>query len=259
MRKVYVITGSTSGIGKALLEEYSKENLVLAGYRNESRKIEGKNIVPFYIDFSNSETIEPAIDKIKTNYSIDTIINCAGCVVAGPIQNIPLNELRRQFEVNVFGALELSRNLNPHKVINISSMSSFGIYPFIAPYCASKRCLDILFNLWSLENDTKVISLKLGSVATPIWSKSIKENKKILETSKGYEKETNYLINNALKNETNGIPIQKIVNKVIKIDKLKNPKPSYTIGLDAKITEIFSYLPQSFINFVIKKKLDNMK
>ena len=64
---------------------------------------------------------------------------------------------------------------------------------------------------------------------------------------------------NALKNETNGIPIKKIVDKVVKIDKLKNPKPSYTIGFDAKITEIFSHLPQGFINFVIKKKLDNMK
>ena len=45
MQKTYVITGSTSGIGKALLEEYSKDNLVLAGYRNESKKIEGENIV----------------------------------------------------------------------------------------------------------------------------------------------------------------------------------------------------------------------
>lgn len=259
MQKTYVITGSTSGIGKALLEEYSKENLVLAGYRNESKKIEGENIVPFYIDFAKPETIEPAIERIKTNYSVDTIINCAGCVVAGPIQNIPIEELHRQFEVNVFGALELSRKLNPNKVINISSMSSFGIYPFIAPYCASKRSLDILFNLWSLETGTKVISLKLGSVATPIWSKSIHENRKSLETANGYEKETDYLVKNALKNETNGIPIEKIVDKVVKIDKLQNPKPSYTIGFDAKITEIFSHLPQGFINFVIKKKLDNMK
>ena len=67
MQKTYVITGSTSGIGKALLEEYSKDNLVLAGYRNESKKIEGENIVPFYIDFAKTETIEPAIERIKTN------------------------------------------------------------------------------------------------------------------------------------------------------------------------------------------------
>ncbi len=263
MQKVYLITGSTSGIGKALLEEYSKENLVLAGYRDESKKIEGENIIPFYIDFAKPETIQPAIEKIKKHYTVDTIINCAGCVVAGPIQNISIDELHRQFDVNVFAPLEFSKGILPNKVINISSMSSFGIYPFIAPYCASKRCLDILFNLWGLESGitgVKVVSLKLGSVATPIWSKSIKENQQVLEISKDkYKKETDYLVKNALKNETKGIPVQEVVDKVVKIDKLKNPKPSYTFGLDAKITEIFSHFPQGFINFVIKNKLNNMK
>lgn len=259
MKKTYVITGSTSGIGKALLEEYSKTAIVFAGYRREDLKPEGENIIPFYIDFSKPETIPAAVEFITSRHVIDTVINSAGCVVAGALGNIPIDELRRQFEVNVFGALELTRGLNPSKVINISSMSSFGIYPFIAPYCASKRALDILFNLWSLECGVRVISLKLGSVATPIWSKSIKENKKTFDTCSGYEKETEYLIKNALKNETKGIPIKKITDKVLKIDSLKNPKPSYTIGFDAKLTEIFSHLPQGFINFVIAQKLKHMR
>lgn len=259
MQKVYVITGTTSGIGEALAKTYSKDNLVFAGYRNDSKKLEGNNIIPFYIDFNKPETIQPAVDFITKQYTVDTVINCAGYVVAGPMQNISLEELRRQFDVNVFGALELTRGILPSKVINISSMSSFGIYPFIAPYCASKRSLDILFNLWGLESGIKVISLKLGSVATPIWSKSIQENQKILNSSKGYDKETKYLVKNALKNETHGIPISFITEQIIKIDNKPNPKPSYTIGIDAKITEIFSHFPQGFINFVIKKKLESMK
>lgn len=258
MQKTYVITGATSGIGKALLEEYSKENIVFAGYRNEELKPEGENIIPFYIDFSKPETVQPAIDYITGTRQVDTIINSAGCVVAGPLGNISMQDLRRQFDVNVFGALELSRGINPSKVINISSMSSFGIYPFIAPYCASKRALDILFNLWGLESGIRVISLKLGSVATPIWSKSIKENEQVLETAQGYEQETKYLIKNAMKNETKGIPVSKIVSNVLAIDAKNNPKPSYTIGLDAKVTELFSHLPQGFINFVVRKKLEKM-
>lgn len=257
--KTYVITGSTSGIGKALLEEYSKNNIVYAGYRNEELKLSGENIIPFYVDYSKPETIQPAIEFIKQHTEkIDTIFNVAGCVVAGALELIEMSELRRQFDVNVFGALELTRVLPVKKVINISSMSSFGIYPFIAPYCASKRALDILFNLYSLESGVKVISLKLGSIATPIWSKSIKENNNVLENSKGYEDECKYLVKNALKNETKGVPVNKIVSKIIKIDKKSNPKPSYTIGLDAKITEIFSHLPQGFINSVIENKLKSM-
>ncbi len=258
--KTYVITGTTSGIGKSLAEEYSKHNIVFAGYRNERLKLEGENIIPFYIDYSKPETIQQAIEFINSKTKkIDTIFNVAGCVVAGALELIDMSELRRQFDVNVFGALELTRGLPVNKVINISSMSSFGIYPFIAPYCASKRALDILFNLYSLESGIKVISLKLGSIATPIWSKSIQENNTVLENSKGYEAECKYLVKNALKNEVKGIPVNKIITKIIKIEKLSSPKPSYTIGFDAKVTEIFSHLPQGFINFVIENKLKRMR
>ena len=258
--KTYVITGSTSGIGKSLANDYSKENLVFAGYRNEKLKLEGENIMPFYVDYSKPETIQQAIEFINSQTEkIDTIFNVAGCVVAGALEFIDMNELRRQFDVNAFGALELTRGLSVNKVINISSMSSFGIYPFIAPYCASKRALDILFNLYGLETGTKVISLKLGSIATPIWSKSIEENNEVLKKSAGYELECKYLVKNALKNEIKGMPIPKVIEKIQKIEQLSNPKPSYTIGLDAKITEIFSHLPQGFINFVIENKLKSMR
>jgi len=259
MKKIYVITGSTSGIGKALVEEFSKDNIVFAGYRNEDLKLQGHNIIPFYIDLSKPETIQPAIEYINSQHKITTLINAAGYVVAGPMELISQENLKRQFDVNVFSAIELSKGLNPSKIINISSMSSFGIYPFIAPYCASKRSLDILFNLYGIESGINVISIKLGSVATPIWNKSIKENQSALQNSKQYESETKYLIKNAQKNEIKGMPVKKVVEFIKKKDSLKNPKPSYTLGFDAKVTEIFSHLPQSFINFVIKQKLKNMK
>ena len=181
MTKIYVITGSTSGIGKALLDYYSKDNTVFAGFRNEDLKPEGNNIIPFYIDYSKPDTIQSAVELINSKTDkIDTIINAAGCVVAGAMDRISMSDLRRQFDVNVFGAIELTRGINVKKIINISSMSSFGIYPFIAPYCASKRALDILFNLYSLESCKQVISVKLGAVATPIWSKSVRENQNSL-------------------------------------------------------------------------------
>lgn len=260
MTKIYVITGSTSGIGKALLDYYSKDNTVFAGFRNEDLKPEGNNIIPFYIDYSKPDTIQSAVELINSKTDkIDTIINAAGCVVAGAMDRISMFDLRRQFDVNVFGAIELTRGINVKKIINISSMSSFGIYPFIAPYCASKRALDILFNLYSLESCKQVISVKLGAVATPIWSKSVRENQNSLSDISGYEKEYEYLVKNALKNETKGMPVSKIVKEIVKIDKKNNPKSSYTIGLDAKTAEIFSHLPQTFINHVIEHKLNNMR
>ena len=159
-KKTYVITGATSGIGNALVKRLAENNIIYAGYRSDSKKEELKklseNIIPFYVDYANPETISGAIAQIKeTAKRIDTLINIAGCVVAGPIEEISIDEIRRQFNVNVFGHIELAQGLanimENGRIINVSSMASFGIFPFISPYCASKRALDMFFNSFLIE------------------------------------------------------------------------------------------------------------
>ena len=122
-----------------------------------------------------------AFIKSKTN-KIDTIINVAGCVIAGLVDRIDVDDIRKQFEVNTFSHLDFSQRLltllDGGKIINISSMASYGIFPFVAPYCASKRALDILFNSLSVESNIKVISVKPGVIATPLWGKAVELNKK---------------------------------------------------------------------------------
>lgn len=267
--KTYIITGATSGIGNALTQYFSKENIVFAGYRNSEkadtlREI-SSNITPFYVDYSKPETIKEAAEYIKTHTEkADTLINVAGCVVAGATAHIPASELRKQFDVNVFGAFELSQELLPilenGKIINISSMASFGIFPFIAPYCASKRALDILFNAFALENkqNIKVVSVKPGVIATPLWSKSVKENSEIMDKCTDYKKESEYLVNNAMKNERKGLNVQKVVNQIVSIDKMENPKPSYCVGFDSWAASVVSRLPQKILNKIIKFKMNRM-
>ena len=268
--KTYVITGSTSGIGEALTNYFSKDNIVFAGYRSDEKleklKQISDNIIPFYVDYAKPETISGAVELIKSKTDkVDTLINVAGCVVAGALENIPIAELRRQFDVNVFGAVELSQGLIPvlnnGKIINISSMASYGIFPFISPYCSSKRALDILFNSFMLENkkNIKVVSVKPGVIATPLWSKSIKENEQIIEKSVDYLNESNYLKKNAQMNEQNGLSVNKVLEKVVKIDKMKNPKPSYCVGFDSVMTSFVSKLPQVILNKIIKYKVNRLK
>ena len=245
MEKTYVITGATSGIGKALTEYFiSKDNKVFAGYRDENKlKLLPEGVIPFYIDSMKSDSIEAAAKFIQsTTDSIDTLINVSGCVVAGAMEHLPVSELRRQFEVNVFAHIDLSQRLLPllegGRIINISSMSSLGIFPFIAPYSASKRALDIMFNAMGLEmkKNIKIISIKPGVIATPLWEKSIKENE-------------------ARTNGIKGLPAEKVVKIVVKADSARNPRPSYTVGIDAKAAELISHLPQGLLNKLIKYKL----
>lgn len=265
---IYVVTGSTSGIGKELLTELSKENIVFASYRNSDYLPElenlGTNVIPFYMDMTDSESISNAVNFIKSNLDINekiaTLFNIAGCVVAGAVEELEIENLKQQFNVNTFSHIEFTQKLlklnllEKSKIINVSSMASFGIFPFIAPYCASKRALDILFNSLQLEygNNLKIVSLKLGAIATPLWEKSIKNNINCLKNSEKYKLEYEFLVNNARKNSTQGLSTKKVVDKILKINSLKNPKSSYTFGVDAKFSEIISKLPQDLINNLVK-------
>ncbi|MBR6098921.1 SDR family NAD(P)-dependent oxidoreductase [bacterium] len=264
MKKVIVITGATSGIGRALAESFADNDyIVYAGYRNpdyerDLKKI-SSNVIPFFIDMEKSSIIDGAAVYIKREVKhVDILINAAGCVMAGAMENMSLDKLKKQFDVNTFSHLRFTQKLadllNGSKVINISSMASFGIFPFVAPYCASKRALDILFNSLEIETNHKfkVVSVKPGVIATPLWEKSVAINQDCIKNDKAYEKEMKFMAKNAMKNSVHGLPVSKVVNLITDIANLDNPKSSYTVGLDAVFAELVSRLPQDWINFIVE-------
>lgn len=259
MKRTIVITGATSGIGKELVKLFANDCKVFAAYRNKNLIDNIENVEYFYMDMTDRNSIVTAADFIKSKSSkVDVLINVAGCVIAGPIEQVEGNLLREQFEVNTFSHLEFTQYLVPimsgAKVINISSMASFGHFPFVSPYCASKRALDILFNAFAIENhkDIKVVSIKPGVIATPLWTKSVSKNEKLLSNCIGYEKEMEFMKLNALKNSEKGLDVSKVANLVYKVANMKNPRASYTIGFDAKFAQILSLFPQDIINNLVK-------
>lgn len=261
--KNIVITGSTSGIGKELTELLSVDNKVFAGYRNKTLISDRTNVDYFYIDMTNRQSINDAAEYIKSKVDkIDILINVAGCVVAGPVEMLDTDRLREQFDVNTFSHIEFTQKLLPvlddSRVINLSSMASFGLFPFISPYCASKRALDIFFNAFELEThkNIKVISIKPGVIATPLWKKSVDNNMPQFENYAGYENELEFLKDNALKNSNRGLDVREVAKFIQKVAFSKKPKSSYTIGFDAKMAQFFSYFPQDFINFMMKKGME---
>lgn len=265
--KTIVITGATSGIGNVILKEFIKQGcLVFAGYRNAKLKPElekiSPNVIPFRIDMSKEWTINDAVKFITSKTDqIDALINAAGCVVAGPMECLDVKKIKEQFDVNTFSHLQLTQGLFEQleggKVINISSMASFGIFPLVASYCASKRALDILFNSMQIEcgGNIKVVSIKPGVIKTPLWEKAIEMNKEVAQENLKYEREMNFLMQNAEKNKNKGLEAKAVADFVVKIEALENPKPSYTIGQDAKWAEILSHFPQAWINWIVKTSL----
>ena len=252
MKKYILITGASSGIGKQTVIELAKKTndyIIFAAIRRREDKalIErvAKNVKGVYLDITNKTSVLKALKFITSKTKVlDVIINSAGVATAGPLELLNIGDIKSQFEVNTFGPLFLVQTFLPilnknGKIININSMAQTGIFPFIAPYCASKRALSIFLNALNIElnNDKniKIIEINPGVVQTPIWKKSVQACQENIKKSKTpelincYQNELNILKANALKNETRGlfaIDIARLIIKIIKKgDKYLNLSP----------------------------------
>ncbi len=270
MKKYVLVTGASSGLGKEIALVLAENGFkVFAGIRKEEDKKSleeiNSNIIGLFIDVENQESVDKAFETVKSHTDkLYALINNAGIALGGPIECLPVDAIKKQFEVNVYGAIRTAQKFLPileGRIINISSMSSFGLFPFISPYCASKRALDIFFNSLLLESknpNLKVISIKPGVVKTKIWDKSVDACEKIMDgvsvgQKEKYKKEFEYLVKNAKENNDTGIEPIEVANTVLKALTVKSPKLSYCVGRDAKMVHLYSKLPQSWINFLTKE------
>lgn len=276
MEKTVLITGASSGIGKETAIFFAEKGYkVFAGIRKKSDKFRlektHKNIKGIYIDVTNPKGVDKAFWYVMKNTSkLDAIINCAGIAVAGPMEALPIKRIKEQFEVNTFGTISVIQKFLPliyeGKIIYISSMAASGIFPFLAPYCASKKATDIMINSLSNEfknKNIKIVSIKPGCIITPFWDKSVQNNLPQFETTnekmkEKYSKEMQFLKANAEKNNYHGSKPKDVAETIYKAVESKNPKLSYTVGSDAFWVMLFSKLfSQEIINYIVKKVMSD--
>lgn len=275
MDKYIIITGASSGLGKETAKKLAQEGYkIFAGVRKQQDKESLESIHPnitgIFLDVTNEESVQKAFDIIsQQTKEIFALINNAGIALGGPVEYLPIEMLKKQFDVNVFGAILMAQKFLPlmngkdNRILNISSMASYGVFPFVSPYCASKRALDMFFNSLLIEckhKNLKIISIKPGVVSTPIWNKSVDACEEAFENvsqecREKYEKELLFLAQNARKNTQKGLKSEDIANLVSKILSSKNPKLSYNIGKDSYTARFLSLLPQRLCNMLVKTGL----
>lgn len=271
MEKTVLITGASSGIGKETAVLFANNGYkVFACIRKKSDKFKvqklHKNIIGVFLDVTNSVGIDKAFwFVIKKTSKIDALINCAGIAVAGPIEAIPIKRIKEQFEVNTFGTIAVIQKFLPliydGKIVYVSSMASSGIFPFLSPYCASKKATDIMINGLSNEFKNKniqIVSVKPGCIITPFWNKSVSSNVPVFDKAserikQKYEKEMKFLAENAHANNYRGsLPID-VAQTIFRAVESRKPKSSYTVGIDSAFTMFVSkFLPQDIINKIVR-------
>lgn len=278
-KKYVLITGASSGIGKVSAFTLAKKGFkVLAGVRKEedAEKIKSENpdIIPIFIDVTNQESIDTAVEKIskitKEN-GLYGLVNNAGIAVAGPLEFLPIDKLRLQLEVNVIGQINITQKLLPlirkgkGRLVNMSSVSGFTAFPFSGAYAASKYAVEALSD--SLRRELKpwkipVSVIEPGVIKTPIWEKSINLVEEIIkemppEAEKYYGNVYRELLCRTKKRVAKkGTSAEKVASAVEHALISRCPKTRYLVGKDACFLRHFlTKLPDNFMDWIVCRRV----
>jgi len=193
MKKVVLITGSSSGIGRATAVLFAAKGWsVVATMRNPAEDTEltaQSNVLLTQLDVLDGVSIGSAIAAgVERFGAIDVVINNAGYGQYGLFEAIPRQKIQEQFDVNVFGVMEVTRAVLPHfrknkggLIINISSGAGLFTLPMISLYCASKFALEGFSEALSYELASQNIGVKLviphGGVTSTRFSERSSTNR----------------------------------------------------------------------------------
>ena len=177
MPPLALVTGASSGIGRACATHLASRGFhVLAGVRNEADA--PPRTEPIRLDVTRAEDIAAAAERVGP--SLHALVNNAGIAVNGPIEVVPVEDWRHQFEVNVIGQVAVTRALLPAlldargRIVNMSSIGGRVAMPLFGPYAASKFALEAVSDTLRREvgpHGVKVARVEPGIIATPIWGK----------------------------------------------------------------------------------------
>ncbi len=250
MKKVILITGASSGMGKITAKELIKLGHTVYGVArriDEMQDLESIGGHPLKMDLTVDEEIQNVVKIISQKEGrIDILINSAGYGSYGAVEDVPLNEARRQFEVNLFGlarvtqlVLPVMRKNSSGRIVNISSMGGKVYSPFGAWYTASKHALEGWSD--SLRVETKpfgidVVVIEPGGIKTP-WGLIAAEHLKKTSGNGAYSEKSNKVADNMINMFTIGkyLTDEEVISKtIIKASLEQKPKTRYAVGYMAK-------------------------
>ncbi|MHA7966472.1 oxidoreductase [Paenibacillus sp. CAU 1782] len=244
-QKVALITGASSGIGKeAAIELKSKGFTVYAAARriDKMQDLETKGIRPISLDVTSEESMIQTVNEIlKKEGRIEVLVNNAGYGSYGSVEDVPMEEARRQMEVNVFGLARLIQLVVPSmrknkfgKIVNVSSMGGKIWTSFGAWYHATKFAVEGLSDCLRLELEPfgiDVIVVEPGGIKTD-WGIIAAEGLKKVSAKGAYAQAANKTADWMIKNYTgNQLSKPELIARTIgKAVTVERPKTRYLVG-----------------------------
>lgn len=171
MKKVVLITGASSGIGKSIGKFLHEKGFVVFGTSRNPKNIQNSVFPLLQLDVRNASSIHAAVaEVIKLAGRIDVVINNAGVGITGPLEEIPMEEIKNHFETNFFGPIEVMKAALPQMriqksglIINITSIAGYMGLPYRSIYSASKGALELITE--ALRMEVKSFGVHITNVA----------------------------------------------------------------------------------------------
>jgi NAD(P)-dependent dehydrogenase (short-subunit alcohol dehydrogenase family) len=252
-----LVTGASKGIGRATASLLAGVGYrVFAGVRTAAdgealRAETSDRLIPVLLDVTDTSQIRAAYDLVQHEVGdggLQGVVNNAGIVVAGPLEGMPLDDIRHQMEVNLIGPLAVIQtflSLVRHgagRIVNVSSINGRIAVPFVGPYAASKFALEAASDALRMELrrwGIPVIVIEPGAIDTPIWDTA---QRNAGERAQRYPDHVRQLYGGLKKMTapTKGPPKhalapQRVARLVHRCLTTSRPRTRYVIGRDARI------------------------
>ena len=238
MSKVVLITGGSSGIGKSVGEFLHQKGYLVFGTSRNPEKIQDSVFPLVALDVRDVGSIHKAVAGIiKETGRLDVVINNAGVGITGPIEEIPTEEIKNNFETNLFGPIEVMKAVLPQMrlqksglIINITSIAGYMGLPYRGVYSASKGALELITE--ALRMETKSFGIHITNVAPGDFATNIAAGRYHAPVIKGSAYETPY--GNTLQEMNthvdSGSNPNEMAEAIYSIMQNPNPKIHYKVG-----------------------------
>jgi NAD(P)-dependent dehydrogenase (short-subunit alcohol dehydrogenase family) len=264
-RPAVLVTGASRGIGEACAVRLARDGFrVYAGVRREEDGQRllghgGGGIVPLLLDVTDETQIAAAAARVDAecrDRGLQALVNNAGVAIAGPLEFLPIDELRRQLDINFIGQLAVTQACLPllrrsraapdtdhrcGRIVFMSSISGRNALPFTGAYAASKYALEAAADALRVELlpfGLRVVLVEPGMIATPIWDTSVATAERMLQRAPPQLMEFYGAalagVRRRAARGTRAIPPEHVAEVVSRALTTRKPRIRYVIGKDAR-------------------------
>jgi NAD(P)-dependent dehydrogenase (short-subunit alcohol dehydrogenase family) len=270
--KTVLVTGASTGIGRATVRRLDRAGWkVFAGVRKEEdaaalREESSERLEPLILDVTDADAIAAAAARVGAEPGgLDGLVDNAGVAIPGPLETMPIEDFRRQVELNLTAQLAVTQAMLPAirtargRIVLVSSVGGRVALPFTGAYHAAKfgleavgDCLRQELAPWGL----RVVLVEPGSIDTPIWGRGEASADEALAGSARMRELYGPAIERYRKvirdTAERGIPPEKVAAKIQHALETRRPRTRYLIGLDAHIQgRLMPVLPTPLVDRIV--------